>query len=159
MHKIWRGLSFRARLLIWNIYRRIRSDITVESKQGVFTLPLHIDDPISRSLFVKREYELVLIREAMRVIRSKNSFLKGTGTVLDIGANNGVISIGMLVTGEITRAIAIEPDPHNFAWLDKNITQNQLNDVMVCLNCAASDQKQELLFEISETNWGRSSNS
>jgi FkbM family methyltransferase len=79
---------------------------------------------------------------------------KGQGTVLDIGANNGVISIGMLVADEINRAIAIEPDPRNFSLLQRNIELNHLEEKVVCLNYAVSDTKSELDFELSEDNYG-----
>jgi FkbM family methyltransferase len=79
---------------------------------------------------------------------------KGKGTVLDIGANNGVISIGMLTTQEVDKAIAIEPDPRNFSLLQRNIRLNHLEKKIVCLNYAASDGKSELDLELSENNYG-----
>jgi FkbM family methyltransferase len=73
---------------------------------------------------------------------------------LDIGANNGVVSIGMLATGEFEAAIAIEPDPRNFALLQGNIEVNDFGDRFACLNFAVSDQRSELEFELSEINYG-----
>ncbi len=73
---------------------------------------------------------------------------------MDIGANNGVISIGALHTGELARAVAIEPDPFNFSMLRRNVDQNGLSSRVICLPVAASDQKGELVFELSPTNFG-----
>jgi len=48
--------------------------------------------------------------------------------VLDVGANLGVISIGMLVNGDVAAAIGVEPDPDNYALLERNIAQNLCGD-------------------------------
>ncbi len=136
------------------ICRRFRITVTIKTKQGIFSLPLDTDDPIYRSLFLTREYELDLIIDAMCLIRKLRGLPKGRGTVLDIGANNGVISIGMLVNGELEKAIAIEPDPKNFSILKHNIMQNNLEDVITCINYAVSDNKSILQFELSKNNFG-----
>jgi FkbM family methyltransferase len=115
---------------------------------------LDINDPISRSLFVHGEYELDLVSDAMSLIRNLRNLPRGKGAVLDIGANNGVISIGMLVAGEVEKAIAIEPEPRNFSILKHNVKQNHLESVITCLNFAASDRKSTLQFELSESNYG-----
>ena len=145
-------VAYRTRL--WPLYRRFRESVTVTTKQGVFTLPLTVDDPISRLLFTERQFELDFVSDAMSFIRTLNHLPKGKGTVLDVGANNGVISIGMLVTGELEKAVVIEPDPRNFSLLTHNVAQNKLEAVMTCLNCAVSDSKSTLQFELSEDNYG-----
>jgi FkbM family methyltransferase len=71
-----------------------------------------------------------------------------------VGANIGVISIGMLATGELDRAVAIEPDPGNFAFLTRNITLNGFGARIAALNFAASNVTSELEFELSEGNCG-----
>jgi FkbM family methyltransferase len=79
----------------------------------------------------------------------------GAGTFLDIGANMGVISIGMLTGGEFARAIAMEPDPRNFSLLQRNARQNGLDEQRyLCLPYAASDRRGELEFELSGNNFG-----
>lgn len=129
--------------------------MTIKTRQGVFVLPMDIDDPISWSLYSRGEYELEFVTSVMSFLRkTQRCPSKGQGTVLDIGANNGVISIGMLVSGEFDKAIAIEPDPRNFQFLQHNIEQNNLVEKVVCLNCAASDVKSTLDFELSEINFG-----
>ncbi len=79
---------------------------------------------------------------------------RGQGTVLDIGANNGVISIGMLATGEMQQAIAVEPDPGNFQLLQRNVEINGLESRIRCLNYAAAEEPSELEFELCESNYG-----
>ena len=127
----------------------------MSTQQGVFTVFLGPNESLGRSLYCYREHESDLMSKAMALLRSmKLCPPKGEGTVLDVGANNGVTSIGMLRTGELERAIAIEPEPRNFALLQHNVRQNSLNDRVVCLSVAASHQKGEIPFEVSGTNDG-----
>jgi FkbM family methyltransferase len=79
---------------------------------------------------------------------------KGEGTIIDVGANNGVTSIGMLQTGELAKAIAIEPEPRNFSLLQHNVMLNGLKDRMICLPYAASHQQDHVPFALSDTNFG-----
>jgi FkbM family methyltransferase len=79
---------------------------------------------------------------------------KGQGTLVDIGANNGITSVSLLHTGEMEKSIAIEPEPRNFSILQHNVIQNGLKDRVLCLPYAASHQKGELLFELSDSNFG-----
>ncbi|MBP88698.1 MAG: hypothetical protein CMJ64_18625 [Planctomycetaceae bacterium] len=57
----------------------------------------------------------------------------GKGTIIDIGANIGPIAIAMLQLELVDKAIMIEPDPRNFALLQRNVDQNQLTDKVICL--------------------------
>lgn len=142
------------RLRRWNINKKFRKSVTVSTKQGVFTI-LFADDIISKSLYCWGEFELDLITEALAFLRSIHKCPpKGQGTILDIGANNGVTSIGALYRGEFEKAISIEPSPQNFSLLQHNVEQNGLNDRVTCLPYAVSHQKGEVEFELSDTNFG-----
>ncbi len=148
-------LHWKYRLLLWQISRRFRESVTLKTKQGIFTLPLNSHDAISKHLYSRKEFELDLISSSLSFLRKANKCPpKGQGTVLDIGANNGVISIGMLATGEFEKAIAVEPDPRNFSLLQQNVKANGFESRFTCLNYAASDEKSEIAFELSENNYG-----
>jgi len=148
-------INCELKILLWRIKRIFKETETVSTKQGVFTVSLKGDDPISRSLYLFREYELYLMTSAMTFLRGINKMsVKGQGTVIDIGANNGVISIGMLHNSEVEKAIAIEPEPRNFAMLQHNIKQNKMSDKIICIPCAASNSKGILNFELSSDNFG-----
>lgn len=148
-------IHWKYRLLQRQIHRRFSDWVTLGTQQGIFKLPLDVNDAISRHLYVRREYELEWIRDSLAFLRSKNMCPpKGQGTVLDIGANCGVVSIGMLATGEFERAIAVEPDPRNFALLQGIVEANDFGDRFTCLNFAVADQRSELEFELSENNYG-----
>ena len=142
------------RRIRYECWRALDNPAILTTRQGVFRLPIGVPDPISRDLFLHGEFELDLMTEAMQLLRRLSERPKGKGTLLDIGANNGVISIGMLVNGELDRAIAIEPEPVNFARLQDNVSLNQLDDAVLRLNCALSDKKSTLTFELSDQNYG-----
>lgn len=142
-------------MLQWKLHRRFGDSVTLATQQGIFKLPLDTNDAISRHLYSRREFELEWVVDSLAFLREQQLCPpRGQGTVLDIGANNGVISIGMLTTGEFDKAIAIEPDPRNFALLQDNVAANDLAGRYTSLNYAASDQPSELEFELSENNYG-----
>jgi len=75
-------------------------------------------------------------------------------TMLDVGANFGVISIGHVLSGQVARAIAIEPEPFNFDLLQKNVTQNGLSDRFISVSMAVGDASSTIAMEISPDNLG-----
>ena len=148
-------LLFRVRRrLRYEYLRRFDNPATLETRQGIFRVPIGVSDPISRELFLHGNFELDLIHDAMALLRTLSGKPKGQGTLIDIGANNGVISIGMLVTGELDKAVAIEPEPVNFARLEENVKLNGLDQSILRINSALSNGKSELVFELSESNYG-----
>jgi FkbM family methyltransferase len=142
---------YELRQLGWRVNRRTRNTITRRTKQGLLTF--YSSDPeIGRSLYCQGEYELGLSRQAYDFLQTIKK--KSGGTVLDIGANMGVISIGLIYNKLAEKAIAIEPDPQNFCLLQKNVKQNGLDDRIICIQMAVSDVKGKLAFELSEGNFG-----
>jgi FkbM family methyltransferase len=148
-------LLFRVRRrLRYEYLVRFENPATLRTQQGIFRVPLGVQDPISRQLFLFGEFELSLMAEAMNLVRELSGRAKGKGTLLDIGANNGVTSIGMIVTGELDTAIAIEPEPVNFGRLRENIALNALDDRILQIQSALSDRKGSVAFELSDNNYG-----
>jgi FkbM family methyltransferase len=145
----------RSKHVLWRLYGQVFDTVTVSTKQGRLTV-FTADQIIGRSLFVHREFEYQWARSALDWLRRERRLRPaGTGTFLDVGANMGVISIGMLTGGQFGRAIAVEPDPRNFSLLRRNARQNGLDeDRYVCLQRAASDRRGELEFELSDENFG-----
>jgi FkbM family methyltransferase len=142
------------RSLCWDINGKFRKSVTISTKQGIFTV-LFSDNEISKALYCYGQYELDLVTDTLKYLRSINKCPpRGEGTILDIGANNGVISIGALHTGELEKAISIEPDPQNFSLLQRNVNQNGLKDRVICLPYAVSHQQGEVFFELSDSNFG-----
>ena len=144
----------RLRRILWQIARRLRSTLTVKTQQGLLTVS-SADKVIGKSLYCRGEYELDWVRRVARLLEEHGRLPpSGSGAVLDIGANMGVISIGLLKDGLFHRAIALEPDPGNFALLDRNVRQNGLEARFACLAYAASDREARLQFELSGDNYG-----
>jgi len=128
--------------------------VTVQTRHGLLTIDT-ADRYIARSLYCKGEFELDLMLRTAAHLRSIGAIpAKGTGTLLDLGANMGVTSVGMLTHDEFDRAIAIEPAPRNFELLQRNVRQNGLDRRVVCLPLAVSDRSGTVSFELSDTNFG-----
>lgn len=145
-------ICFFLRLPFWQINIKRGHTMTISTKQGIFTVS---NDWMGRSLYCYREYESSLTKTVIEFLRQQDRLpVKGQGTILDIGANIGVTSIGMLSAGEFERAIAIEPEPRNLELLQQNVKQNKFSERILCLPYAAADQKGELSFELSESNFG-----
>jgi FkbM family methyltransferase len=138
----------------WALLRATRETITVRTKQGVLTVSTH-DDVIGRLLYNELQYQHDLSLRSLSFLREKGLLPgPGNGVVLDVGANIGVISIGLLVNGQFESAIGLEPDPTNFALCKRNVVQNGLVDRFTLLPIAASDRAGSVQFELSPDNFG-----
>jgi len=142
------------RSILWKINKSFRTRGIIRTKQGIFNIVFNVEDSISRSLFLYKKYHLDHVEKTIAFLQEQYGYKKGEGTMLDIGANNGVISIAMLSNGYMNQSIAIEPDPTNYSILLENAKLNNLYESMICLNVAASDSKSSLDFELSADNYG-----
>ncbi|MFQ3679217.1 MAG: FkbM family methyltransferase [Pseudanabaenaceae cyanobacterium] len=139
---------------IWETASRNGDFLEVSTAQGKFRITA-ADGVISQSLYFAGNFELEFMQNAVALLREMGKCPeKGTGTILDIGGNIGVTSIGMLHTGEFARAVVVEPEPQNFALLQYNLALNGLVDKAICFPVAAADRNTELLFELSANNFG-----
>lgn len=147
-------LRRRWRSTQWSLLGRICRTLTVRTKQGVFTINTG-DHVISRLLFLEGQYQRDLVERSISLLRERQ-LLPDHGSVelLDIGANNGVISIGALLADQVTTVIGLEPDPDNFELLQRNIVNNRLSERFIALPLAASDTASMLHFELSPDNFG-----
>lgn len=144
----------KLRSLLWKLHRLAGETATFRTRHGILTVDTS-DRTIARSLYCNRAYELDWMLEVASHLRSTGHLpAKGRGTVVDLGANMGVTSVGWLHVGEFERAIAVEPDPRNFALLERNLAQNGFASRAVCLQCAVGDRDGVLAFERSDTNFG-----
>lgn len=145
---------YLSRLLYWELYSRFHDTITFSTIQGNFTVSCK-DQGIGKTLFGYKQFEGNLIKETFLHLQSRGKIpANGAGTIVDIGANIGVIGIGAVYMGLAKNIIAIEPDPNNFILLTRNIQQNGLDDRSVCLPFAVAEQEGELRFELSQDNFG-----
>lgn len=105
------------------------------------------DQGIGRPLYLTRSYEpseTALLRR-----------LLGPGMVfVDVGANIGYYAVlaGHRV-GPTGKVLAVEPDPHNFRLLRRNIAANALGNVQA-VRAALGDRDGVALLRCSSTNFG-----
>lgn len=75
-------------------------------------------------------------------------FFSGNGWVLDVGANHGFFTLFLKKHFPNVGVLAIEPNPHVFDLLTKNISLNGYLDVK-CLNLAAGDSSKIIHLPVS----------
>jgi FkbM family methyltransferase len=92
--------------------------------------------PAPRSLSrAARERFVAKQRFPYRTITQTREFSVGH-ILLDIGANNGRMSIPRVILGDIAQAYCAEPDPLNYAALVRNVVDNGLSGLVLPDNVA-----------------------
>jgi len=83
-----------------------------------------------------------------------DGYLKAPVHLLDIGANLGNISIGLMKAGLIEKSIAIEPEQENFSFLVQNIEENGFSGRIIPINCAVGDSASVSVVQLCIHNHG-----
>ena len=81
--------------------------------------------------------------------------LSRQGWFIDVGANIGTHVIYAALRTEVNRVLAIEPEPRNFDFIQRNIQVNDLSEHVTAVQMAASDRPGSLHLEINEALQGR----
>lgn len=85
---------------------------------------------------------------------AQRAFANGLGgTFLDIGANIGLTLIPIAQNLQVN-CFAFEPEPQNWALLQRNIQRNCARGDLHLFNLALFDREGEIEFELSPTNFG-----
>ena len=112
---------------------RLLGEVTVRGQAGVFVCP---PGPGAFFLGVGEAYEPRL----SAVLRETR------GTVVDVGANVGFITVRAARVA--SQVIAIEPHPIRFRYLKRNVALNGLRNV-TCINCAVGAAEGEIaLYDV-----------
>ncbi|MCW5913730.1 MAG: FkbM family methyltransferase [Chitinophagaceae bacterium] len=98
------------------------TDKLVRCKDGLMLHILNTQDSVGRDLFFDGEYE----PETVNLI---NSILKEGDIMIDAGANIGAISLPVAKANHV-QVYAFEPAKHVFEILEKNVTVNNLKNVI-----------------------------
>jgi len=130
-----------------------RRDITVPTSNGLLTFDSK-DWLIGKYLFVERSYETEQLDRAVALLRREGYLTRKGGTVVDVGANIGMICIALLQRGYFERALAFEPAPNNYRLLVRNVSQNGMQDRISAFPYALSASEGELELELSTENSG-----
>ncbi len=135
------------------ISRHLSDTVTLSTKQGTLTMATR-DSVITRSMFHCKQFEFDSSCKTIDFLKRMDFVPDDDIQLLDIGANIGMIGIGLLLSGKISSVIAIEPEPLNFELLTMNVKQNKLSGKVVCLPLAVGDSETTLTMELSPENLG-----
>lgn len=141
------------RQALYRLHGIVHDTVTIQTSQGRLTLSTR-DDGIGAPLYRNRQYEYDSSLRAVRLLKEMGFISERNVCMLDVGANIGVISLGLILAGQIQYAIGIEPEPGNYCLLQRNVEQNGLPDQMLCLQMAVGEKSSTLSMEISPNNAG-----
>jgi FkbM family methyltransferase len=152
-----KSLAHYWKVLQWTLkHYRPEHDVTIETANGRLSVS-NKDWLIGKHLFVRRDYELDFIRRTIAFLRGEGLLKEGKNrTVVDLGANVGMICIALLREGFFENAIAFEPSPRSFRLLEKNVAQNGFGEKIRCFPLALSSSDGEIEFELAADNSGDS---
>ncbi|MEP6749375.1 MAG: FkbM family methyltransferase [Bacteroidota bacterium] len=107
-------------------------DLQVTGKSGINYLLPNLVENVGFNIFINGINE----PETCRLL---NSIIPQNGFFIDIGANIGSITVPVCKSRPDIKALAIEAAPWIYAYLQRNVQDNQINNVKL-INCAAYDQ-------------------
>lgn len=111
------------------------------------------DDKVGLKLLSGLPWQRRELETALHRLRQAGR-LRPDGVFIDVGANIGSQTIYALLSGAFARAIAIEPDPHNFGILQRNLALNGLEDRVLAVQAAASASSGTLQLAQHRHNFG-----
>jgi len=141
------------RYLWWRFLGLWTEHLTLETVQGILTVSTR-DHGLAGQLYRHGQYEYYSSIEALQFLKSRGFVATADFVLLDIGANIGLIGIGLLRQGEVRRVVAIEPEPGNFALMMRNISHNGLDDKMLPVQRAVTNAPATLTLRLSRNNNG-----
>ena len=148
--------SILVRRAVWHVLHRGRERaLTVRTKHGVLSFSSK-DRAIGRLLFTERAFELDKIDAAIRCAIDEGVLgERNEGWLLDVGANVGSVCIPLVRRRVVTRALAFEPEPGNFAHLVRSLALNGLDARTIRpINAALSSTNGTAALELAAGNFG-----
>ena len=144
------------RRAVWEVLHRApERALTAHTRHGVLSFS-NKDRAIGRLLFTERAFELDKIDRAVAcavaagVLGERND-----GWLLDVGANVGSVCIPLVRRGVVTRALAFEPEPGNYAHLVRSLALNAIDAATIRpMNAAGSSANGVAELELAFTNFG-----
>lgn len=146
----WHALPpFRGRLAIARVVARTllsnrRNRITFAPLSNGYRVKIDLgwSDAYDSLYYFRTGYEEPLTR-LMRAVLDADG-----GSYADVGANVGIFCFAVADILRLSggKALAIEPVPNNFAFLQESIDANELQDVIDAVCCAAGDREGTLML-------------
>lgn len=109
---------------------------------------------ITPALMHDLHWDYPLIEQVVRTVAGVGGAPLASATLVDIGANVGLIGLQAVASGLVARCIAFEPDPVNFALLEANVRLNALDDRCELHAVALGARRGSCRFERSGDNCG-----
>jgi FkbM family methyltransferase len=109
---------------------------------------------ITPALVRDLHWEYPMLEQVVRTVAAATGSPLAPATLVDIGANVGLIGLQAVAGGLVSRCIAIEPDPVNFSLLAANVRLNGLDDRFELHAVALGDRRGSCRFELSADNCG-----
>ena len=125
---------------------------SIKKMKGPYPLNLHFQQ--SLAMFVHQKTDIHIseqiiengIWESYETSILEKLLFPGA-TFIDVGANIGYYSlIGAVLVGDNGRVVAFEPEQDNFALLEKNLSFNQIKNVVAVNAGLSADQRQGKLY-------------
>ena len=159
MNSFLKNLFRLVRKMIWFWSKYIPVKLKAKSVQGVFLIPqssIRVNDFISKSLYVDKCFEYDIYRRSIDFLKTKG-FLseEGNNTLIDVGINNGVISIGALLSNDFNYSIGFDGCKHHIENCRANVELNDLSDKISLVHAVLSDSNKSVLFESSISDFGQ----
>ena len=124
------------RLINWKVIHSLpQKNIIINSDNGIFAIN-NKDWLIGKQLYVNRAFEIIEMDRAIANLRMTGWLPTGRSTLIDAGANIGMISIAMLRREYFQHAIAFEPTPSTYKLLVENVQRNGLHEAIHCVPMA-----------------------
>ncbi len=141
----------RYRSAVFEMARFVRPTLRATSGSAIFYVSTR-DRVLGRHVYANGDFEAAILHRAYGLLAGWGQ--PATGTLIDIGANIGTTCIQAVVDGLAPAALAIEPEPRNFALLERNIQANGLQNRIGALCVALSDREGTAELELSKDNLG-----
>lgn len=114
--------------------------IKVKSNGKIFQLPIRddADASVAAEIFKEREYRIV-----------EPVIMSAKDSILDIGAHAGFFSLYARSLNPLVKIVAVEPEPNNFQFLNKNLTENGVENIET-IKAALSSKRGNRMLLISK---------
>ena len=140
---------FKNKILLRGFYDTQNFGYCIRNNSSESLVLFYGDQAVSRGTFINGEFDLFKLVMALSLLPSKKP-----STLLNIGANIGMICIPAIARGFFENFIAIEPDPENFKLLRVNTVLNDLDSQAVLINSAVGLKKETKTLIRCKTNRG-----
>lgn len=159
--KVFKEVFKFYRFLVWKFLSFTQiSDLTAKSIQGKFRITkaaIKANDYIHYSLYVNKYFEYDIYRRSVDFLKTKGLLLGKGNTLLDIGVNNGVITIGAILSKDFDFSIGVDGCEEHVESCRKNLKLNNIENSVKLFKEIVSDQKRLVSFQKSKTNFGQHS--